>query len=758
MTSKIANFLTKRRDKKALSEHVNFCSLVNKHNLEHLTEDKLNTFIMDSFQEPVRLDFCFAVLREVSKRTLSIYHHDSQIMAAKAMYDGFFCEMDTGEGKTFVIALVAAMKALTGSSVYIPTDNTYLAKRDCKLLGLFYEALHIKTSYILETDNKESRQIAYQSKIIYSTMTEFGYDYLRDGLAKNNSELAQKTQDVMLIDEVDSVLVDNASLPLVISSSLPVNAPLHDLLRRICIEQDVTCLNDDEIKDIKNMDDEITYINTSTKNIHLGSMAMDALEVALVTAQAISAGKELYLPENLYAIQSFESHFKAEYCYRNNIDYTVQNGSIFILDERTNRINRSSRWGLGLHQAVEKKENVELKDERVPTFSISVQNYVKLFNFISGTSGTVSEDSSELEHTYNKGFVRVPSNKECIRKDHKDAFYLDRQSKINHVARIIEEKYIKEQPVLINTESTFDLLAIGKILKEKQVPFALLSSDNIAEEPKIIALAATPKRVTITNGMVGRGTDIVLGGNIAILLEEFKDDTEKYSNIKKNYQEVFSRVHDEVINNGGLCVIGCGRSMLRKSDRQLIGRSGRQGDVGESMFISSLEDDLFSMYNGTKVKNFFKSIGVNEGEVLSHNFINSSIIKAQNKYNGELFKSRSHSAKMGGLTEEQRVIIYKLRKDFLNKDSSSLQGLISEVTKDVREALNDDNHQKLIDAFDLNFLTYSHHISDLSKSVFLQSVSNKDPFLEFKPKSFKIFEDFIYSLKLSCEDVMTITK
>ncbi len=757
MISKIATYFDKRKNKKNLSPYLKFSIQVNKQHLADLETEQLISMIKCSNTANSFDVKQFAVLRELSKRTIGIFHHDSQIIAAKAMLDGVFCEMGTGEGKTFVIALVATIRALRGECVYIPTDNTYLAQRDCELLTPFYQSLSLDVSFITETDSLIERKSAYSASIVYSTMKEFGYDYLRDGTAKDVEHLMQQRHDAMLIDEVDSVLVDNASAPMVISSSIPANKELHTFLRELALTVEVTLENDEESTERSLNSDEssnISIVNTSKRSLALGDTAMKCLEAELLSKGMINSNDELYHPDNLYILQAFESHILAEHCYKLGKDYIVSEGNVYILDERTKRIIQSSRWGNGLHQAVEAKESVELQDEMIPTFSISVQNFVKTFAFISGTSGTVSEDSAELSLTYGKGFLKIEPNKPCVRKDKDDVFYLDRKSKVEHVVRIILEKHKNSQPVLVNLESREEFREVVLELNDRKLFFATLTNNNIEEEPAIIALAATPKRITLTNGMIGRGTDIVLGGNIKTILEKYKNDPEKYKTKKSEFEQVFDKVSQEVIDNGGLCVVGCGRSLLEKSDRQLKGRAGRQGDVGESVFISSLEDNLFEMYSGDSVKNFFTSMGVKEGDPLSHGFINKSIRKAQLKYNENLLKSRAHHAKMGSLTEEQRSIIYNLRKELLEKNNEELEQFIEDISGEALTEITPIIHTELLSAFDMNFLAYSQYISDLSKSIFLQSFSNKDPFLEFKPKSFKIFENFIESLTISYKNVI----
>ena len=614
----------------------------------------------------------FANVREAAKRSLGQRHYDVQIIGGVVLHQGMIAEMKTGEGKTLVSTLSAYLNSLNNNSVHIVTVNDYLAKRDSEWMGEVYKKLGLETGYILNGMNDEDRKRAYRSDITYGTNNEFGFDYLRDNMKFSKEQIVQSSFNYAIIDEVDSILVDEARTPLIISGSAEESSVLYKIVDKIIARLNI----DDYEKDEK------------SKSVVLNDNAVEKLENLYKDQKLLTEGS-LYDINNVTLLHHTNQSLKARYIFEKDKDYLVQDEKVLIVDEFTGRAMEGRRFSEGLHQAIEAKENLQVQVENQTLASITYQNYFRLYKKLSGMTGTAKTEADEFFDIYKLEVVEVPTNKSMVRVDNEDEIYRTLNEKYEAIVNLVNLCVKKKQPCLVGTVSIEKSESLSKILKKKGINHEVLNAKNHLKEAEIIANAGKPGAVTIATNMAGRGTDIKLGGT------DESSDQKKLMKISKDA--------------GGLFIIGTERHESRRIDNQLRGRSGRQGDPGASKFFLSLEDDLMRIFGSEKLDSVLKTLGLSDGESIQHPWITKALERAQKKVEARNFEIRKSLLRFDDVMNEQRKIIYDQRKEIIQ--DSDLDNLIF----DMRDTFVDDIIDKEVN--DINDLTQEKRkkISDLCK-------------------------------------------
>ena len=628
----------------------------------------------------------FAVVREASKRTLGMRHFDEQLMGGIALHHGKISEMKTGEGKTLVSTLPAYLNSLTGSPVFIVTVNDYLAERDSKWMGVIYEYLGLSVGYINSTVSPANRKDIYKYNIVYGTNNEFGFDYLRDKMAFSNEEKNQSTLNYAIIDEVDSVLIDEARTPLIISgSNNKINNTYSQINKIIKIF-------------LAERDDNLYSIEEKQKSVSLTERGQSVIEKILLNNNLIQSAGDIYNTENIQLFSHIDSALKAHLIYKKDIDYVVENNEIMIIDEFTGRKMSGRRWSEGLHQSIEAKENVSIKQENQTYASITFQNYFRMFNKICGMTGTADTEAEEFHQIYNLEVVQIPPNRELIRKDKVDLVFLTEQEKYNHILKEIVDIHKTGQPILVGTTSVDASEKISKVLKNNKVKHNVLNAKYHQKEAEIIENAGALNSITIATNMAGRGTDIVLGG------KKLSDNDEEWS------------INSEKVKSlGGLYVLGTERHESRRIDNQLRGRSGRQGDPGVSRFFLSLEDNLMRIFASDKVSEIMKKLGMQEGEAIEHKWVSKSIENAQRRVEAHNFDIRKTLLEYDDISNEQRKVIYQQRNFILdNKADILLDNIVSNHALDFIDTYNNDLNSTDKQLSDINDLLKKDFLIDIN--------------------------------------------
>jgi len=583
----------------------------------------------------------FALVREASIRTLGLRHYDEQLLGGIALHNGKIAEMKTGEGKTLVSTLPAYLNSLKNKHVFIVTVNDYLAERDAEWMGQIFNFLGLTVGTITSALSPDQRKEIYKCNIVYGTNNEFGFDYLRDNMTYDKNQKVQGELSFAIIDEVDSVLIDEARTPLIISGSAKETGNLY-----LKVNKTTT----DLIK--KNKDNELYVIDEKQKSVSLTESGHSEIENILVLNNLITSKESLYEPKNIQLLHLVDASLKANLMYHKDIDYVVENNEIIIIDEFSGRKMPGRRWSEGLHQSVEAKEKVNIQNENQTYASITFQNYFRLFDKLAGMTGTADTEATEFQQIYNLEVIVIPPHRKMIRKDHVDLIYLTSKEKYNAIIKEVKRVHELQQPILVGTTSIESSEFISSILKKEKIKHSVLNAKHHQMEADIIANAGTLGAVTIATNMAGRGTDIVLGGkNIKI---NHNDDSGSSENIKKL---------------GGLFIIGTERHESRRVDNQLRGRSGRQGDPGESRFFLSLEDNLMRIFASEKVSEIMKKLGMQEGEAIEHKWVSKSIENAQKRVESHNFDIRKTLLEFDDISNEQRKVIYNQRDDILSSDN-----------------------------------------------------------------------------------------
>ncbi len=561
------------------------------------------------------LEDSFAITREASKRVLGMRHYDVQLIGGMVLHEGKIAEMKTGEGKTLVATLPIALNAMLGRGVHLVTVNDYLAKRDGKEMGELYSFLGYTTGIILEEiDDFEEKKKAYNADITYGTNNEFGFDYLRDNMSYSKDQMVQRGHYFAIVDEVDSILIDEARTPLIISG--PANLSMSDYKKA-----------DSVAKQMKK--DEHFTVDEKDRVILL-------TEEGIKEAEKLFGVENLYAPENARLPHLLDNALKANYLFEIDVDYVVKDGEVVIVDEFTGRLSEGRRYSEGLHQALEAKENVEIKEETQTLADITFQNYFRMYEKLAGMTGTAQTEATEFAEIYGLDVISIPTNVPVIRKDLNDLIYKTEREKFDAVIKKVKELHKKGQPVLIGTASIEKSETLHELLKKERIPHTVLNAKNHEQEGEIIKDAGKKGAVTIATNMAGRGVDI--------------------------------KVDDEVKALGGLYIIGTERHENRRIDNQLRGRSGRQGDPGVSQFYLSLEDNLLRIFGSDKIKNIMDRLGVEEGEYIESKMVSRAVEKAQKKVENMHFEGRKHIVEYDDVANEQRKIVYKFRNELLDEE------------------------------------------------------------------------------------------
>ncbi len=682
----------------------------------------------------------FCVVREASKRTLKMRHFDVQIMGGLTLHQGKIAEMKTGEGKTLVSTLSAYLNALGQKGVHIVTTNDYLAARDSEWMGVIHKFLGLTIGCITNELSDEQRKAAYNCDITYATNNELGFDYLRDNMKFNPEDMVQRGHNFAIIDEVDSILIDEARTPLVISGPTNDNSKLYE---------QITLL-------IPKLQESDYQIEEKEKNVFLTEEGIDNMEKILHENNAIAKNSKLFDVDNMQIVHHVNQALKAHKIFKNEIDYIVKDGEIMIIDEFTGRMQEGRRFSDGLHQALEAKEKVNIKNENQTLASITFQNYFRLYDKLSGMTGTAVTEAVEFEEIYKLSVVEIPTNEGIARDDYNDEIYINEEQKYKAIIAEITECHAKKQPILVGTVSIEKSELISKLLKKHKLPHNVLNAKYHEKEASIIAQAGTPGAITIATNMAGRGTDIMLGGNPDMLSSHLNKETDQ-AKIKKITDKVITD-KEIVIKAGGLYVLATERHESRRIDNQLRGRSGRQGDPGLSKFFLSLEDDLMRIFGSDKLQNMLSSLGLKEDEVITHKWITKTLEKAQKKVEQRNYEIRKNLLKYDDVINEQRKIIFKKRKDLIGYDDITLQ--IEKIATELNEEIILNNIPKNSYPEQWDITTIENEIQriytvklDLKSFIDKEGISEEEV-INFINKETKYYLDYrkeLYSIEIEKE-------
>ena len=730
----------------------------------------------------------FALVREAAKQTLDERHFDVQLMGGVVLHRGNIAEMKTGEGKTLVSTLPAYLNALKGKGVHIVTVNDYLAKRDSEWMGKIYNHLGLKTGCITNELDDIEREQNYNSDITYATNNELGFDYLRDNMKYSFSEMVQKNRDFCIVDEVDSILIDESRTPLIISGGIEDRSDQYFLANKF--------INVLEKKDFE--------LDEKNKNAILTDVGIDKIE-KMSEQSGILKNNNFYDPQNLDLVHHINQALKANFLFQKDKDYIVRDGNIQIIDEFTGRALEGRRFSDGLHQAIEAKENVDIQKESQTLASITYQNYFRLYNKLSGMTGTALTEAEEFFDIYKLNVVSIPTNEKMIRKDFNDQIFRTEKEKNYAILKKVQECHNKGQPVLVGTTSIEKSEKISNLLKKNKLDHNVLNAKHHEKEAKIIAEAGKISMITIATNMAGRGTDIQLGGNKNFIIANENKTSEQINKIKIDKEKVKSF--------GGLHIVGTERHESRRIDNQLRGRSGRQGDPGSSIFYISLEDDLMRIFGAKSIDGMLKKLGLKENESIDHPWINKAIERAQQKVEARNFEIRKTLLKFDDVMNDQRQVIFGQRLKILkaNKISEMIYSFLTEINNNLErthENYKNSNDlkifsnevkinfgnifnesqietfakmekkeliQKVNNFFDekrqerikllgekennevekriflqiLDFLWRSHlqYLEQLRQVIGLRSYGQKDPLAEFRREAFELFENLLFKVK-----------
>ena len=608
----------------------------------------------------------FATVREAAKRVMGQRHYDVQLIGGIVLHKGMIAEMKTGEGKTLVATLAAYLNAIEGKGVHVVTVNDYLAKRDAEWMGKIYRFLGLTVDYIVHEKNSNERRLAYQADIVYGTNNELGFDYLRDNMAFSLHERVQREFNFAIVDEVDSILIDEARTPLIISGQAEDSSDTYIKVSNL----------------IAKITDEDFEKDEKQKNITLTEVGMEHVEELLRNVGLISDGS-LYDIGNVNLVQHVNNALRAHKMFQRDVDYIVKDGKVVIVDEFTGRIMEGRRFSDGLHQSLEAKEGVKIQSENQTLASITFQNYFRIYPKLAGMTGTAMTEETEFCDIYNLTCVEIPTNRPVLRNDLEDEIYRTEGEKYRAIINTILDCHHRGQPVLVGTTSVEKSEIIAELLHraEPKLKFEVLNARHHDREAVIVAQAGVSGAVTIATNMAGRGTDIQLGGNPEMKLKELLkgDETaEQIAQLKKNIENEVAKDKDKVLSAGGLYILGTERHESRRIDNQLRGRSGRQGDPGTSKFFLSMQDDLMRIFGSEKMSTVMQRLGLPEGEALVHPWISKALEKAQQKVEERNFDIRKNVLKYDNVMNEQRKIIYEQRKEIMENED------LSETIKDMR--------------------------------------------------------------------------
>ena len=645
---------------------------------EQLTDEQLRAktdFFKQQYAEGQSLDDllepAFATVREAARRTLGQRHFDVQLIGGMALHDGKIAEMKTGEGKTLVATLPCYLNAITGRGVHVITVNDYLALRDSKWMGQVHAALGLTVGCIINDIDDDARLAAYQADITYGTNNEFGFDYLRDNMKLSPSQMVQRDHAFAIVDEVDSILIDEARTPLIISGPVEDKTELYTAVDKL----------------IPDLRDEDYEIDEKTRTISLTDEGNDKVEVWLHEKGLMDEQSSIYDIGNVTLVHHVTNALRAHKLFARDTEYIVRNNQVILIDEFTGRMMEGRRFSDGLHQALEAKENTFIQPENQTLASITFQNYFRLYDKLSGMTGTASTEADEFMDIYGLDMLEIPTNTPVAREDHDDEIYRTLEEKMNAVIDLIEDCRGRKQPVLVGTTSIEKSEALADMLKKKKIPHNVLNARYHEQEAQIIAQAGVPGAVTIATNMAGRGTDIQLGGNLDMrLATEIDTDLaeDKAQALTTKITQEVETAKQEALAAGGLCVVGTERHESRRIDNQLRGRSGRQGDPGRSHFFLSLEDDLMRIFGTDRMDGMLQRLGLQEGEAIVHPWINKALERAQKKVEARNFDIRKNILKFDDVMNDQRKVVFEQRLEFMNSEN------LSDTIEEMRHSVIDD--------------------------------------------------------------------
>jgi len=640
----------------------------------------------------------FATVRETSSRILKMRHFDVQILGGLVLNQGQIAEMKTGEGKTLVATLPAYFNALCDNSVHIITVNDYLAKRDASWMAPIYNSLGLTVgiiqsyqgsgsanSFIINTSgeiNECSRAEAYNADVTYGTNNEFGFDYLRDNMALRLEDKVQRDLSFAIVDEVDSILIDEARTPLIISGATKNSSIIYKKMSKLILDLDLVTPSEEsnESDDSENLDGDFT-LDEKSRSVELTEGGHQKIEEILINAGLLEQNQNLYQASNLALLHHVNSALRAKYLFTKDVEYLIKDGQAVLIDEHTGRTMPGRRLSDGLHQAIEAKENLHIQQESQTLASTTFQNYFRLYEKLSGMTGTADTEAFEFQQIYNLKVAVIPTNTNVVRKDEDDIIFLTQKEKFEAVIDDIKLIIEKGAPVLIGTASVETSEMLSKMLKKNKVDHKVLNAKQHELEATIIVNAGKPGAVTIATNMAGRGTDIVLGGNFEAEVSELRKQKNVTENQLAELKLHWEQRHQKVVDAGGLHIIATERHESRRIDNQLRGRAGRQGDPGVSRFYLSLEDPLMRLFASDTVKNMMRRMGMEYGESISHKMVTSSIVKAQRKVEGRNFDIRKHLLEYDDVANDQRQVIYQQRRDIL--EDEEISEIISAIREDV---------------------------------------------------------------------------
>ncbi len=609
----------------------------------------------------------FAAVREAGRRALNMRHFDVQMIGGIVLHKGNIAEMRTGEGKTLVATLAAYLNAIPGTGVHVITVNDYLAQRDSEWMGKLYTFLGMSVGVVISGMDSETKKQAYAADITYGTNNEYGFDYLRDNMAFSAEDKVQRELNFAIVDEVDSILIDEARTPLIISGPTSDNSELYVKFNQL-------------VKELKVAADEESegdyVIDEKNKNIHMTEDGHEHVEQLLVRDGILEANDSLYSAANISLVHYLNAAIRADVIFQKDVHYIIQDGKIVIVDEFTGRTMEGRRWSDGLHQAIEAKEGVSIENENQTLASITFQNYFRLYNKLSGMTGTADTEAFEFQSIYGLEVMVIPTNVDVARKDHGDLIFLTQQEKFEAIVEDIKDCQQRKQPVLVGTASIEASELLSDLLNKGNIKHNVLNAKQHEREAHIIAEAGSSGAVTIATNMAGRGTDIVLGGNLDVELEKISDAGEEE---KQKLKADWDQRHQAVLDAGGLHVVGSERHESRRIDNQLRGRSGRQGDAGSTRFYLSLEDDLMRIFASDRVSGLMKKLGMEKGESIEHPWVSRAIENAQRKVEGHNFDIRKQLLEYDDVANDQRKVVYGQRNEMMLEDD------ISEIIESIRE-------------------------------------------------------------------------
>ena len=631
----------------------------------------------------------FAVVREASSRVMKMRHFDAQIMGGLALHQGKIAEMGTGEGKTLTATLPVYLNALADKGVHVVTVNDYLAQRDAEWMSKLYNFLGMKVGVNLSQMEHTAKQEAYAADITYGTNNEFGFDYLRDNMVQDLGQRVQRGLAYAIVDEVDSILIDEARTPLIISGQAEDHTDLYVKINALPSYLELQI--GEEKSDGTGVEKPGDYwIDEKTQQVYLTEQGHDKAETVLVQLGALNDGDSLYAPQNITLMHHVYAALRAHSLYHRDQQYVVQNKEVIIVDEFTGRLMQGRRWSDGLHQAVEAKEGVPIQNENQTLATITFQNFFRMYGKLAGMTGTADTEAYEFKEIYSLETVVIPPNRISQRKDKQDQIYKSSRERYDAVIKDIADCYQRGQPVLVGTTSIENSELISGLLDKRQLPHQVLNAKQHAREAEIIAQAGRPKMITIATNMAGRGTDIVLGGNVGkqsslIEADGSISESDKAAKIKV-LQDEWQDIHDQVLAAGGLHIIGTERHESRRIDNQLRGRSGRQGDPGSSRFYLSLDDPLLRIFAGDRLRAVMERLKMPDGEPIEAGMVTRSIESAQRKVEGRNFDIRKQLLEYDDVANDQRKETYRLRNEVL--ESQDVGDLVANLREDVLRTIS----------------------------------------------------------------------